>query len=269
MNLHRAMEVRTAMVEKHLLSHMQISTDQALAHLQYTQYRGAAALIFVLALRFGSPKLAFTALESNYTGRLVTHEFDNSLRIKLNMDYEAITRMKLRPLFKEIDRNGRGFFTEDDLAACHPEVWQTHGRDPSRDYMLGILKVSEPFSVGTVLEVDIFGLRGNCMDRDQAAQYCTCEVQGRPHTRMHTPAVDPRNPIWNHKIDFANWRVDEALIFQVCDLFSGGRPDKLVGRAILESADVWPEGFDGELHIPDPRNRGEDLWLRVKAARVS
>jgi len=120
-----------------------------------------------------------------------------------------------------------------------------------------------------VLEVVIVGLRGKQMDRDQSAQYCTCEVQGRPHTRVRTPSLDPRNPIWNHKINFAHWRVDEALIFQVCDQFSSGRPDELVCRAVLDPGEVWPENFDGELHIPDPRNRGEDLWLRITASRVA
>jgi len=268
LKLHRAMEARTAMVEQHLLSQMRISTDQALAHLQYTQYRGVAALIFVLVLRFGSPQLAFRALDQNCSGRLATHEFDNSLRLGLNIDYESITGMKLRPLFREFDRRHRGLLTEEDFAACCAEVWQTHARDPSRDYMLGTLKLSEPLTVGTVLEVVIVGLRGNC-NRNQSAQYCTCEVQGRPHTRVRTPAVDPRSPNWNHKINFAHWRVDEALIFQICDVFSSGRPDELVCRTLLDPAEVWPESFNGELHIPDPRNRGEDLWLRITATRVA
>jgi hypothetical protein len=103
------------------------TTESALQSAKRGGMRGAAAIICVLAQLCGNARIAFLLLDNNHNGRISMCEFDNSLRNKLSLDYEAITDMKLRPLFRILDRQKRGVLTEEDLQRCCPEIWEEYG----------------------------------------------------------------------------------------------------------------------------------------------
>ncbi|CAK0892489.1 unnamed protein product [Prorocentrum cordatum] len=123
MALRSAAEARIAQLEKRLQVSLRSAADRALRDLWQTEHRGSAALVFVLARLCGSPRLAFMVLDSNRSGKLAMIEFDSGLRLRLCLDYEAITGMKLRALFKEFDTRRNGVLQLEDLAACHPDMW--------------------------------------------------------------------------------------------------------------------------------------------------
>merc|ERR1719220_2332165 len=95
-----------------LVSRLQVglhaSIGQALNVLQVADLRGAAALVLVLAQLCGGPRQAFLALDTNHSGKISMSEFDSNLRLNFCLDYEAFTGMKLRTLFKDIDRERHG-----------------------------------------------------------------------------------------------------------------------------------------------------------------
>mmetsp|Transcript_8567 Transcript_8567/g.19078 ORF Transcript_8567/g.19078 Transcript_8567/m.19078 type:complete len:151 (+) Transcript_8567:2-454(+) len=56
-------------------------------------------------------------------------EFDSGLRLRLFIDYEALTGLKLRPIFKQIDSRKKGFVVLEDFETCLPQVWQKYGTE--------------------------------------------------------------------------------------------------------------------------------------------
>eukprot|EP00927_Polykrikos_kofoidii_P068302 TRINITY_DN63664_c0_g1_i1.p1 TRINITY_DN63664_c0_g1~~TRINITY_DN63664_c0_g1_i1.p1 ORF type:complete len:522 (-),score=92.86 TRINITY_DN63664_c0_g1_i1:236-1801(-) len=103
------------------------SVQGAVAEVKKTRLKGAGALVMVLAQLCGSPRIAFLALDGNRNGRISMCEFDNGLRLRLSLDYEAITRMRLTALFREFDQHKRGILQEQDFANCCPLTWQEYG----------------------------------------------------------------------------------------------------------------------------------------------
>lgn len=128
LRLTNAAEARMQDLEKRLQVGVRAPAEQAVKMLKRLGLQGPAALVFVLARVCGDPRLAFLALDSNHSGRLSTVEFDSGLRLRFSLDFEAITGQKLRALFKEFDRKRCGVITEEDFAACCPEVWERYGR---------------------------------------------------------------------------------------------------------------------------------------------
>lgn len=93
--------------------------------------RGAARLVLVLAQVCGTPRMTYLALDSNRSGRVSMSEFDSGLRLRIGLNYEAISRVErpaLRKLFKEFDIQRKGFLTEQDFARTCPEVWADFGK---------------------------------------------------------------------------------------------------------------------------------------------
>eukprot|EP00913_Durusdinium_trenchii_P010822 g10151.t1 len=96
MHLLKAAEARAAQLEKRLLGGSSSRASEALEALRESGHTGAAALVVVLARLCGGPRLAFLAIDANNSGAVSTYEFDSALRMRLGLDYEAITGLKLR-----------------------------------------------------------------------------------------------------------------------------------------------------------------------------
>jgi len=117
---------KTAEFERALMP-KRISAEAAVQTAKRSGKQGAAAIVCCLAQLCGSARIAFLLLDNNHNGRVSMCEFDNSLRNKLGLDFEAAAEMKLRQLFRVFDRQKRGVLTESDLASCCPEIWEEYG----------------------------------------------------------------------------------------------------------------------------------------------
>lgn len=124
--LRGAAEARLRELERRMAG-LRPSVSAALRELAAGGLQGVQALVFVLAKLCGSSHVAFLLLDINCSGRVSMCEFDSGLRIRLSVDYEEVAQMKLRPLFKIFDTRHRGIITEEDIAACCPEIWHEYG----------------------------------------------------------------------------------------------------------------------------------------------
>merc|ERR1712232_389862 len=118
-----ATQVRAAELEQRI-GGFRSSLYAALKEVRTTDLKGAAALVLVLAYLCGSPRIAHLALDTNRNGKLSMSEFHSGLRLRLCLDYEEITQVNLRTLFKEFDSRKRGVLVEEDLAHCSPDLWE-------------------------------------------------------------------------------------------------------------------------------------------------
>ncbi|CAK9067543.1 unnamed protein product [Durusdinium trenchii] len=143
MHLLKAAEARAAQLEKRLLGGSSSRASEALEALRESGHTGAAALVVVLARLCGGPRLAFLAIDANNSGAVSTYEFDSALRMRLGLDYEAITGLKLRSLFKEFDTRHCGLVYGVDMVSAFAEIWRSYGipeeiaRDPLLNPDLG------------------------------------------------------------------------------------------------------------------------------------
>ncbi|CAE7372902.1 ku80, partial [Symbiodinium natans] len=135
--LHAA-ESRSAELEKKLTASAPSRAALALEALRESGLTGAAALVVVLARLCGGPRLAFLAIDANNSGAVSTYEFDSALRFRLGLDYEAITGLKLRSLFKEFDTRHCGLVYGVDMVSAFAQVWRRYGipEEVARDPLL-------------------------------------------------------------------------------------------------------------------------------------
>lgn len=102
--------------------------------------------------------------------------------------------------------------------------------------------------------------------------YCVCTVDRNEQMRFKTPDVQGSpHPAWNSAHEFAEFASDESLIFAVYG--SDGQGDELLGKTILDYAQIFPSGFpeetgfNGELRLRDPvGNRTATLMVRVESS---
>ncbi|CAE7236527.1 unnamed protein product, partial [Symbiodinium sp. KB8] len=78
------------------------------------------------------------AIDANNSGAVSTYEFDSALRLRLGLDYEAITGLKLRSLFKEFDTRHCGLVYGVDMVSAFAHVWRRYGipEEVARDPLL-------------------------------------------------------------------------------------------------------------------------------------
>jgi len=136
--LFHAAESRAAELEKKLTASTTSRAASALEALRESGLAGAAALVVVLARLCGGPRLAFLAIDANNSGAVSTYEFDSALRLRLGLDYEAITGFKLRSLFKEFDTRHCGLVYGVDMVSAFADVWRRYGipEEVARDPLL-------------------------------------------------------------------------------------------------------------------------------------
>lgn len=96
--------------------------------------------------------------------------------------------------------------------------------------------------------------------------YCICQVAGLRRywksTRFRTQTVDNNlNPIWNHTQDVFCTH-GQSLEFQVWDSNTKPLPDQLLGQALLDSAQLLPNGYQGNLPLHGKNATGH-ICLRI------
>lgn len=85
--------------------------------------------------------------------------------------------------------------------------------------------------------------------RGRCDPYCVCEVQGSLQSKFRTEVVsDSVDPFWDKTIDF-DYSSGEPLVFSLYHKEVWPKKDTLLGRAVLSSDRIIPDGFDGELRL--------------------
>lgn len=123
----------------------------------------------------------------------------------------------------------------------------------------------------TPLEMTIVGATGlrnadfsiNPFKRDLSDPYCICEIPGKPLSRTVTEVVDnDLNPVWNHKVQFADFDVGDSFKFRIFDKDVSFKRDDFLGHATLDSAEFHPHGFDQDVLLSDA-GKNRKAYLRI------
>lgn len=97
--------------------------------------------------------------------------------------------------------------------------------------------------------------------------YCICEVLGKPDPNIQTAVVsDQLNPAWNFESVLAGYCVGNSLTFTVKDK-DVLKSDDILGKATLTTAQIFPDGFEGEIQLTDA-GAGVEAFLKVQVAVV-
>lgn len=94
--------------------------------------------------------------------------------------------------------------------------------------------------------------------------YCTCEVLGKPESQIRTLVADNlrHEPVWNYHEEMGGFTRGDSLVVTV---YKNGEPSEIVGRVILKSSDIDPDGVHGVVNFTDtaePR-AGIKLWVAL------
>lgn len=172
-----------------------------------------------------------------------------------------------------------------ELVAMHQH---THAEKlcTSRVYERGVSQrvprpVAEEKTNYRSLDITLIGARGlrnadsvKVKGEGLSDPYCTCEIVGKPHSRIKTRLVkDSLDPIWDYQGEIQDFEDGDSLTFCVWD-FDQGDDDDLLGKVTLNSSQFYPAGYDGEvpledvggnsrpflrIHIPDVHQKALDL----------
>lgn len=91
---------------------------------------GVAALIHLLARKYGWPEVAFLRIDIRRLGRLSAEDLALGLLLGAGVDYPRVTGLTVHALFAAMDRRGCGSVSVSDFAECCPGLWQAHGSPP-------------------------------------------------------------------------------------------------------------------------------------------
>lgn len=100
--------------------------------------------------------------------------------------------------------------------------------------------------------------------------YCICEILGKAESKIQTKIISKTlDPEWNHEAVVPLHEVGDDLVFNVMD-HDWNNVDDLLGKAILPSAEFYPNGFIGDLPLMGTRGyMRSTLTVRVVTARQS
>eukprot|EP00928_Gymnodinium_smaydae_P026047 TRINITY_DN20558_c0_g3_i1.p1 TRINITY_DN20558_c0_g3~~TRINITY_DN20558_c0_g3_i1.p1 ORF type:complete len:1320 (-),score=271.03 TRINITY_DN20558_c0_g3_i1:245-4204(-) len=119
-------------------------------------------------------------------------------------------------------------------------------------------------SVPVIVNVKIRGARGlRAADVGGASDpYCTCEIAGRPNTKVSTGVIDNvLNPNWEFETNIAEYNKGESLVFTVWD-DDGLQQDDVIGSFTLDSHRFASEAFDAEVQL-DEAGDGVEAFLNI------
>lgn len=121
------------------------------------------------------------------------------------------------------------------------------------------------------VEVEILGARGLTEAAwagfGRSQRFCTCQIPGKPHSEVQTPALDDTQaPEWHHKMEIQDFELGDNLRFQVIAIHPKYRKWKAVlGTASLESNDFeFRKGFCDELPLASVGARRTQGYLKVR-----
>eukprot|EP00927_Polykrikos_kofoidii_P084797 TRINITY_DN9037_c1_g2_i2.p1 TRINITY_DN9037_c1_g2~~TRINITY_DN9037_c1_g2_i2.p1 ORF type:complete len:1305 (-),score=185.27 TRINITY_DN9037_c1_g2_i2:67-3981(-) len=93
--------------------------------------------------------------------------------------------------------------------------------------------------------------------------YCSCEVVGRPLTRIQTKTLSyVKEPVWNQELELRGFTVGDTLEFSVWDRGVSG--EERLGCALLETNDFYPEGCHGDLSLVGGTDPSHDATLTIQ-----
>jgi len=100
-------------------------------------------------------------------------------------------------------------------------------------------------------------ITGTSLNFKESYPYCICSVLGRPESMIRTQvAPKTRTPEWNECQELPYYKYHDSLELVVrdhidgskcCNFFDDG--DDLLGKAVIKSAQIHPDGFCGEVHL--------------------
>lgn len=141
-------------------------------------------------------------------------------------------------------------------------------------------KVPKPLPVGPAeviqkLGVSIISARGlrnadnvKVMAEGLSDPYCTCEIPGKPHSKIQTHVVrDKLDPEWHYMADVRDFAEGDSLRFCVYDYDAGEEHGDLLGTVTLQSPQFYPAGFEGELALADA-GEGIRAFLKISIVDV-
>jgi len=101
--------------------------------------------------------------------------------------------------------------------------------------------------------------------------YCICEIAGRKEARFQTDVIQKTlDPVWQQEHIFEACALDDELNFHVYDYDGGKKLGDFLGRAVLESDDIFPDGFSGELVLEmDSGANSSDNIVATRSSRIS
>eukprot|EP00927_Polykrikos_kofoidii_P040347 TRINITY_DN3450_c0_g2_i1.p1 TRINITY_DN3450_c0_g2~~TRINITY_DN3450_c0_g2_i1.p1 ORF type:complete len:749 (-),score=127.71 TRINITY_DN3450_c0_g2_i1:144-2390(-) len=107
------------------------------------------------------------------------------------------------------------------------------------------------------------------LSRTGDAPWCRCEVrhadQRESPSRCETRALpETLDPVWNETHELDSWCVGEALEFTLFD--KGPLGSKLEGKALVQSHQFYPHGFEGDLFINGMEHA--TLFVRIFAVNM-
>merc|ERR1719410_3111302 len=95
--------------------------------------------------------------------------------------------------------------------------------------------------------------------------YVICTVQGKKDKKFQTPVINNNlNPIWNHVGMLKGFVDGDILEFEVWDKDVWPKQDDFLGRLVLNSADFFPHGLQGELLLAESKSQNASLSLRIE-----
>lgn len=160
--------------------------------------------------------------------------------------------VQLAFVFRTLDADGSGIVLMEELAAF-PSDPATAAKEQVKVTIVSARDLCSTPGVRSTALVD---------------PYCTCEVVGKPHTRIRTKVLArTADPVWNHQESIADFTIGESLVFNIWHK-NWMTKDVLVGRTKLASGRFAHKHLDEELLLLQT-GRGIKAQLRVKVQRAS
>ena len=93
--------------------------------------------------------------------------------------------------------------------------------------------------------------------------YCVCEIAGKPKVpKVQTKVINNNlNPVWEHDAEVSGFEQGDTLVFKVYD--KDTLKSDLLGELHLDSAQFYPQGFEGELPLADA-GKGIKAYLKLR-----
>ena len=105
-------------------------------------------------------------------------------------------------------------------------------------------------SAARLLRVAVIGAKGLAGSKGGALLYCVLEVVGKPESRFQTRAVENPHPFWDQEVQVEEYAAGDSLALTLMrQAEQGPAEDAVLGRAVLESHQLLPCGFEGDLVI--------------------
>jgi len=95
--------------------------------------------------------------------------------------------------------------------------------------------------------------------------YVVCGVQGKEDKKFQTPVINNNlDPVWNHVGMVKGFQEGDVLEFMVWDKDVFPKSDDFLGKLVLNSADFFPQGLQGEMLLTESKAQDATLSLVIE-----